>query len=50
VSLIKFRKIKSPIALATMGAFFVPEPLGACCMLIAAVWWSFRKLNRLAIR
>ena len=45
-----FHKIKSPIALATLGAFFVPEPLGACCMLIAAVWWSCRTLNRFAIR
>jgi hypothetical protein len=40
------RKIKSPAALATFGAFFVPEPLGACVVLAAAIWWSYRKLIR----
>jgi hypothetical protein len=38
------RKIKSPAALATLGAFCVPEPFGACLVLAAAVWWSYRKL------
>jgi hypothetical protein len=38
------RKIKSPVALATLGAFCVPEPFGACLVLAAAVWWSYRKL------
>ena len=37
------RKIKSPAALATLGAFCVPEPFGACLVLAAAVWWSYRK-------
>jgi hypothetical protein len=32
--------------LATLGAFFVPEPLGACVVLAAAIWWSCRKLAR----
>jgi hypothetical protein len=40
------RKIKSPAALATFGAFFVPEPLGACVVFAAAIWWSCRKLSR----
>ena len=40
------RKIKSPAALATFGAFFVPEPLGACVVFAAAVWWSWRRLSR----
>jgi len=44
------RKIKSPAALATFGAFFVPEPLGACVVLAAAVWWSCRKLSRNRLR
>lgn len=39
-----FRKIKSPSALATLGAFLVPEPLGACLVLLAAIWWLCRKL------
>jgi hypothetical protein len=40
------RKVKSPAALATFGAFFVPEPLGACLVFAAAIWWSWRKLSR----
>ena len=39
-----FRQIKSPVALATFGAFFVPEPLGTCLVLLAAIWWLWRKL------
>jgi hypothetical protein len=42
----RLRHIKSPAALATFGAFFVPEPLGACVVLAAAIWWSCRKLSR----
>jgi hypothetical protein len=42
----RLRQIKSPAALATFGAFFVPEPLGACLVLVAAIWWSCRKLGR----
>jgi len=42
----RLRHIKSPAALATFGAFFVPEPLGACVVLAAAIWWSCRKLGR----
>jgi hypothetical protein len=38
-----FRGIKSPVALATCGMFLVPEPLGACLLLAAAVWWLWRK-------
>jgi hypothetical protein len=37
------REIKSPLALATLGAFFVPEPLGACLIVAAAIWWLCRK-------
>jgi hypothetical protein len=37
------REIKSPLALATLGAFFVPEPLGTCLILAAAIWWLCRK-------
>jgi len=37
------RQIKTPRALAALGAFFVPEPLGACLVLAAAVWWLCRK-------
>lgn len=37
-------QIKSPVALATFGAFFVPEPLGTCLVLLAALWWLWRKL------
>jgi hypothetical protein len=40
----KLREIKSPAALATFGAFFVPEPFGTCFLLAAAIWWSCRKL------
>jgi hypothetical protein len=40
------RKIRSPAALATFGAFFVPEPLGALIVLAAALWWLYRKLVR----
>jgi hypothetical protein len=39
-----FRQIKSPVALATFGAFLVPEPLGTCLVLLAAIWWLWRKL------
>ena len=35
----KLREIKSPIALAAFGAFFVPEPLGMCVVLASAIWW-----------
>jgi hypothetical protein len=34
-----FRQINSPVALAAFGAFFVPEPLGMCLVLAAAIWW-----------
>jgi hypothetical protein len=27
-------------------AFFVPEPLGACFVFAAAIWWTWRKLGR----
>ena len=37
-------QIKTPTALAALGAFFTPEPLGTCIVLIAAVWWSCRRL------
>jgi hypothetical protein len=37
------REIKSPLALATLGAFFVPEPLGMCLILAAAIWWLCRR-------
>jgi hypothetical protein len=37
-----FRQINSPVALATFGAFFVPEPLGICLVLAAAIWWLTR--------
>ena len=37
-------KLKSPAALATLGAFCVPEPLGVLLVVAAAVWWSYRKL------
>ena len=42
------RHIKTPRALAALGAFFVPEPLGACLVLAAAVWWLCRKPFRRA--
>jgi hypothetical protein len=38
-----FRRINSPIALATCGMFLVPEPFGACLLLAAAIWWLWRK-------
>jgi hypothetical protein len=38
-----FRKINSPLALATCGMFLVPEPFGACLLLAAAIWWLWRK-------
>jgi hypothetical protein len=38
-----FRRIKSPVALATCGMFLVPEPFGACLLLAAAIWWLWRK-------
>jgi hypothetical protein len=37
------RNIKTPRALAALGAFFVPEPFGACLVLAAAAWWLCRK-------
>jgi hypothetical protein len=37
------RELKTPPALAAFGAFFVPEPLGACLVLAAAIWWLCRK-------
>jgi hypothetical protein len=39
------RHTKSPAALATMGAFFIPEPLGACLVLVAALWWLCRRFS-----
>ena len=42
------RHIKTPRALAALGAFFVPEPLGACLVLAAAIWWLCRKPFRRA--
>jgi hypothetical protein len=38
----KFRQIKSPVGLATFGAFFVPEPIGMCLVLASAIWWVAR--------
>jgi hypothetical protein len=38
-----FRRINSPVALATCGMFLVPEPFGACLLLAAAIWWLWRK-------
>jgi hypothetical protein len=38
-----FRGIKSPVALAACGMFLVPEPLGTCLLLAAAIWWLWRK-------
>jgi len=38
-----FRKINSPVALATCGMFLVPEPFGACLLLAAGIWWLWRK-------
>ena len=40
-----FRRINSPVALATCGMFLVPEPFGACLMLAAAIWWLWRKMG-----
>jgi hypothetical protein len=45
VKITNLREIKSPLALATLGAFFVPEPFGGCLVVAAAVWWSSRKLK-----
>jgi hypothetical protein len=39
----KFREIKSPVALAVCGIFLVPEPIGICLVLAAAIWWLWRK-------
>ena len=39
-----FRRVNSPAGLATLGAFFVPEPAGACIVLLAAIWWLCRKV------
>ena len=36
--MVKFRQLKSPVALASFGAFFVPEPLGICLVLASAIW------------
>lgn len=41
----RFRDIKSPVALAAVGAFLVPEPLGTCLVLAAVMWWFGRKLG-----
>jgi hypothetical protein len=41
----KFRDIKSPVALAAVGAFMVPEPLGTCLIAAAIIWWLARKLG-----
>jgi hypothetical protein len=43
VPMTNFRSIKSPVALATYGMFLVPEPLGACLLLAAGIWWLWRK-------
>jgi hypothetical protein len=40
-----FHQLGSPVALATLGAFFVPEPFGICLVIAAAIWWLFRKLR-----
>ncbi len=37
--------MKSPIALAACGAFLVPEPLGTCFVVVAAIWWLCRKIG-----
>jgi hypothetical protein len=42
----RLRTIKSPGALAALGAFFVPEPFGAFVVLAAAIWWLYRKFTR----
>ena len=41
-----FREIKSPIALAACGAFLMPEPLGTCLVVAAAIWWLCRKTGK----
>jgi hypothetical protein len=46
----RLRKIKSPGALAAVGAFFVPEPFGAFVVLAAAIWWLYRKFIRHRMR
>lgn len=43
--MIKVRTIKSPVTLAACGAFLVPEPLGACLVLTAGIWWLYRKIG-----
>lgn len=43
--IIRVREIKSPIALAACGVFLVPEPLGMCLVLAAAIWWLWRKIG-----
>ena len=43
--MIKVRTIKSPVTLAACGAFLVPEPLGACLVLAAGIWWLCRKIG-----
>jgi hypothetical protein len=47
VPMISVREMKSPIALAACGAFLVPEPLGICLVLAAAIWWLWRKIGLL---
>lgn len=42
----QFREIKAPIALAACGALLVPQALGTCVVLAAAVWWLCRKIGR----
>jgi hypothetical protein len=41
----RIRDIKSPVALAAVGAFLVPEPLGTCLVAAAVIWWLGRKLG-----
>jgi hypothetical protein len=38
----KLSNIKSPVGLATFGAFFVPEPLGVCLVVASGIWWLSR--------
>ena len=43
--IMRVREIKSPVALAACGIFLVPEPLGMCLVLAAAIWWLWRKIG-----
>jgi hypothetical protein len=45
-----FRQINSPVALAAFGAFFVPEPLGMCLVLAAAIWWLTQVVSLIRAR